>query len=233
MLDIRTGSCALASFDYIASEPCRAQAFYGALFGWTEQHYSAPLAMKDAPQGAHWLPLLQTPNAHDSAAKTKILGGTMLREPFVPDGRGKQAIALDPAGNPIALFEPARLQEDKQWTRAPGKICWAELYTTSPTAAGAFYKQLAGFTETRTVVAENVTYYLYERDGLPRAGCRRPMPEMPTGWFAWVRVADVDAIVGHAFRLGATISRAPMDTCTGTRMALLRDPLGAALGLVS
>ena len=221
------------SFDYVAPEPRKAQAFYGALFGWTSQHYATPLAMKDAPQQAHWLPLLQTPSAHDSAAKAKILGGTMLREPFVPDSRGKQAIALDPAGNAIALFEPARVGQDKHWTGSPGAICWAELYTTSPTAAGTFYKQLAGFTETKTVVAENMTYYLYERDGLPRAGCRRPMPDMPTGWFAWVRVPDVDATVGQAFRLGAKVTRAPMDMCTGTRMALMRDPFGAALGVIS
>ena len=63
------------SFDYVAPEPRKAQAFYGALFGWTSQHYATPLAMKDAPQQAHWLPLLQTPSAHDSAAKAKILGG--------------------------------------------------------------------------------------------------------------------------------------------------------------
>lgn len=233
MFDQRTASCSLTSFDYVATEPRNAHAFYDALFGWTSQHFIAPLAMKDAPQQAHWLPLLETPSAHDSAAKTKILGGTMLREPFAPDGRGKQAIALDPAGNPIALFEPTRAGADKPWTGSPGQICWAELYTTSPTTAGAFYKQLAGFTETKTTVAENVTYYLYERDGLPRAGCRRPMPEMPTGWFAWVRVPDVDAIVSHAFRLGSKITRAPMDMCTGSRMALLRDPFGAALGVIS
>ncbi|MEO8553461.1 MAG: VOC family protein, partial [Kofleriaceae bacterium] len=221
------------SFDYVAPEPRKALAFYSALFGWTIQHYVPPLQMKDAPQHAHWLPLLQTPSAHDSAAKAKLLGGTMLREPYVPDGRGKQAVTLDPAGNPVALFEPMRPGTDKHWTGSPGSICWAELYTNSPAASGTFYRQLAGFTETKTIVAENVTYYLYERDGLPRAGARRPMPDMPCGWFAWVRVPNVDATVGHAFRLGAKVTRAPMNMVTGSRMALLRDPFGAALGLIS
>jgi uncharacterized protein len=220
------------SFDYVAPEPRKAQAFYTTLFGWTRQQYLAPLEMKDAPQHAHWLPLLQTPSAHDSASKAKVLGGTMLREPYQRDARGKQAIALDPTGNPIALWEPIEVNTDKHWTGSPGAICWAELYTKSPTAAGAFYKQLGGFTETKTVVADETPYHLYERDGLPRAGARRPMPEMPSGWFAWVRVDNVDRIVGHAFRLGAKVARAPMDMSHGSRMALLRDPFGAALGLI-
>jgi predicted enzyme related to lactoylglutathione lyase len=220
------------SFDYVAPEPQKAQAFYGTVFGWTSQQYVAPLAMTDAPQSAHWLPLLQTPNAHESASKAKLLGGTMLREPYKKDGRGKQAITLDPTGAPIALWEPIQVNTDKHWTGSPGAICWAELYTKSPTAAGAFYKQLGGFTETKTIVADDTPYHLYERDGLPRAGVRRPMPDMPCGWFAWVRVDNVDRIVGQAFRLGATVTRAPMDMCHGSRMALLRDPFGAALGLI-
>jgi predicted enzyme related to lactoylglutathione lyase len=222
----------IVAFDYVAPEPRKAQAFYGDVFGWTMQHYVARLAMADAPQHAHWLPLLQTPNAHDSAAKAKVLGGTMLREPYAVDGRGKRAIALDPTGNAISLWEPIHVNADNHWTGSPGAICWAELYTKSPIAAGAFYKQLGGFTETKTTVADDVTYHLYERDGLPRAGARRPLGEMPCGWFAWVRVTDVDRIVATALQLGARVTRAPMDMCHGSRMALLRDPFGAALGLI-
>lgn len=219
------------SFEYVAPEPRKAQAFYSALFGWTSQHYSAP--MSDAPQRGHWMPLIQTPSAHESAAKAKVLGCTMLREPFSVTGRGKQCLAIDPQGNPISLYEPNYVHDDKHWTGSPNQICWAELYTESPTASGAFYSRLSGFTETKTAIAENMTYYLYERDGLPRAGARRPMPDLPCGWFAWVRVPSVDSTVAQAYRLGSKVHRAPMDMAHGARMALLRDPFGAVLGLIS
>ena len=218
------------SFDYVAPEPQKAQVFYSTLFGWTSQPHIAPLAMRDAPQHAHWLPLLQTPNAHDSSQKAKVLGATMLREPYQRDARGKQATTLDPTGAPVALWEPIHVSGDQP--ASPGTICWPELYTKSPTAAGAFYKQLGGFTETKTTVADDVPYHLYERDWMPRAGARRPMPDMPCGWFAWVRVSDVDGTALRAAALGAQVKRAPMDMCHGSRMALLRDPFGAALGLI-
>jgi hypothetical protein len=71
-----------------------------------------------------------------------------------------------------------------------------------------------------------------QKDSTPRCGIRKPHPGMPTGWFAWVRVANVDEIATKAQSLGATIHTPPADVGT-SRMSLLTDPQGAALGIIT
>jgi hypothetical protein len=243
-------------FDYITVDAARAQAFYGALFGWTTQTiqvtgmgaytmivvddrpiggYLGPIAgtppssPRDTRPGSYWLSHLVVASAHDAAAKTKTLGGKMLREPFNVGEHGKLAIALDPANAVVALSQPNTITE---WNHAPNTFVWNELYTTSTTTAVTFYKQLAGFTESKMAMPDGNTYHLMQRDGVARCGIRKPHPGMPAGWFAWVRVANVDDTAAKARALGATIHTQPADVGT-SRMSLLTDPQGAALGIIT
>ena len=241
-------------FDYVTHDAKKAQAFFGSLFGWTTQtlamfrgHYTTIVSgdrqlggymatLPDTPMFrfsepiARWLPYLQIANAHDSAVKLKTLGGTMIREPYAVADAGKMAIAADPHGERFALWQPAAVPDDHGWAGPPGTFCWAELYTSSPSSSVRVLKQLGGFTETKSAMGDG-TYHLLERDGAPRAGVRQPMPGMPPGWFAWVRVADVDATVAKAKQLGAEINVPPADM-GASRMALITDPFGAALGIM-
>ena len=214
-------------FDYVVAEATQARAFHTKLFGWTLQRYIALLP--GGPQKPHWLAYLQVGSAHEAAGKAKQLGGKVLREPFTHDG-GKLAIALDPANNVIAFWQPDTVH-DVGWAHGANEFCWAELYTTSPLPSATFMKKVAGFAETKLPMADG-NYHMFERGGAPHAGARKPMPGMPTGWFAWVSVDNVDAIVEHARSLGATITQPPADMPNGARMALLVDPLGVALGVI-
>jgi predicted enzyme related to lactoylglutathione lyase len=239
-------------FDYLTSEPGKAQAFFAALFGWQAQTYVLPEGSKYtmiASGGrnlggygsplpgtpiyrysepyARWLPYLQVVNGHESAAKVKSLGGKMVREPSPVGYGGRLGIATDTSGLALALWQPQTVDGDPGWAGPANTFCWCELYSPATAASLTFIKKVGEFTEKKSPLPDG-TYSLLERDGAPRAGVREPMPGTQPGWFAWVRVPDVAATAAKAQQLGATIVVAPSG---GQNMALLVDPWGATLGL--
>jgi len=247
-MEIPTGR--IVWFDYLTSEPPKAQAFFKALFGWSTHTvaiptgpytlivnsgqpiggYRAPIAgtpsYRYSEPYSRWLPHLQIENGHESAVKAKNHGAKMLQEPAPFADIGKLAIAVDPNGQPFAMRQPAKVESDPGWAGPPNSFCWAELYTSNTTSSVSFYKTLGGFTETKNPLPDGGTYHLLERDGQPRAGVRTPMQGIQPGWFAWVRVPDVAATAAKAQQLDATIVMPPAHG-----MALLVDPYGCALGL--
>ena len=77
------------------------------------------------------------------------------------------------------------------------------------------------------------TYYTLEAGGKPRAGVlAKPMPQAPHAWLPYVAVANADATVDKAKRLGATPIVPPTDIPTVGRFSILVDPNGAALGIL-
>ncbi|HTM21204.1 MAG TPA: hypothetical protein VL172_11875, partial [Kofleriaceae bacterium] len=74
-------------------------------------------------------------------------------------------------------------------------------------------------------------YEILKTDGKGRAGIMT-MEGAPPMWMPYVKVADADATVDRAKRLGATI-RLPADTIPDVgRLAVIIDPLGAPLGIL-
>ncbi len=53
---------------------------------------------------------------------------------------------------------------------------------------------------------------------------------IPSHWFAYIEVDDVDARVEAAKKAGATIKRAPWDIPGVGRIAIVQDPTGAVAG---
>jgi len=99
------------------SDPARAQAFYGDLFGWTFpsvgteetpywgifNHGALHGGMMPAPPGAQWLVYFGTDDADATAARVTDLGGKVVVPPM-PIGSGRIAVAADPRGATFAMF---------------------------------------------------------------------------------------------------------------------------------
>lgn len=238
-------------FDYLTSEPAKAQTFFKALFGWQAQVYNlsdgskytmiavdgrtiggygsplpgTPIYRYSEPY-SRWLPYLQVASAHEAATKAKALGGTMVREPAPVGYGGRLAIAADTNGQALGIWQPNEVTGDPGWAGPPNTFCWCELYSPALASATTFAKQLGGFGEQKAAMGDG-TYHTLERDGAPRAGARKPMPGTQPGWFPWVRVPDIAATVAKAQQLEAEIIQPP----NGGAMALIVDPWGATLGL--
>jgi predicted enzyme related to lactoylglutathione lyase len=242
-------------FDYLTSEPAKAQAFFATLFGWKAQPYDLTDGSKytmivagDQTIGgyapplpgtptyrfsepyARWLPYLQIANGHETSIKVKTLGGRMVREPAPSGYGGKLGVATDPNGQALGLWQPDQIPDDPGWAGPPNTFCWCELYSPTVASAVTFMKQVGGFSETKSQMPDG-PYHLFEKDGQPRAGARKPMAGTQPGWFAWVRVPDIAATCAKAQQQDATIVQPPSNMGTMT-MALLVDPWGATLGLV-
>jgi len=237
-------------FDYLTSEPAKAQKFHSTLFGWKTQRlqmltgeivtaifagdrmiggYAAPLqgtpVYRFSEPWSRWLPHLQIANAHETAGKVKTHSAKIVKEPTPFLDIGRFAIGTDPNGQAFGAIQPLKKTEDLGWAGGPNTFCWAELYTLSPGSSCNFYKSIAGFTETKNQLPDG-TYHMLEKDGAPRAGVRTPMKGTQPGWFAWIRVPDLIVTANKALQLESTFIMPPANG-----MALLVDPWGATFGL--
>lgn len=241
-------------FEYVSNDAKKAQAFFGELFHWKTKTTPMPQGAytmivlgndtiggylpppPGAPPHAHWLPHLQVANAQEIANKVKALGGKIAKEPFKVSDFGTMAVVLDPLGGEFALWQPAKPQDvGGDYKGVDGSWIWNELTTEDPDKSVAFYKAIGGF-EVETMKNEGAgpgpdRYEILKSDGKGRGGIMK-LQGVPQMWMPYVKVADTDATVDKAKRLGAT-SKMPAETIPNVgRLAVLIDPLGAPLGIL-
>lgn len=116
-----------------------------------------------------------------------------------------------------------------------GAFSWNELMTTDVDAAKAFYSELFDWNIQKCDAAD-MDYFMATRDGEDIAGLMS-MPGdsagMPPSWGGYVTVADVDAMVPRVAQLGGKIALPPQDIPDVGRFAVIQDPQGAMLSLIS
>jgi uncharacterized protein len=237
-------------FDYVAKDIAKAQGFFGELFNWKTQEVPTPdgkaytmITLGDqtiggympTPEGAppvgHWLTSLQVQNAKQSCEKVKSLGGKVHKEPMEMGGFGTFAIVADNDGGVFALWQPAKADGTGDFKGIPGAFVWNELGAKDPTKAVAFYTQL-GFTEEKMDMG-GMTYHVLNSDGKGRAGIMKtPMPEAPQAWMPYVQVANCDATIAKATKLGSKVHLEPHDVPGVGRLAIFTDPQGGWLGVL-
>jgi uncharacterized protein len=115
-----------------------------------------------------------------------------------------------------------------------GSFVWNELATRDAEKARTFYADTLGWTYQEFPLPDGP--YWVAQSGEKLVG---GIGELETGavpgmtescWFGFIEVDDVDARVAAARKRGATILREPMDVPNVGRVAVLRDPTGAAIG---
>jgi uncharacterized protein len=110
-----------------------------------------------------------------------------------------------------------------------GTFCWVDLGTNDAAGAKAFYGGLFGWEFEDGPTGEQGTYSTCRLDGRAVAGLY-DQAEQP-GWGSHVNVEDADQATARARELGADVLVEPFDTPGGGRVAMVRDPAGAAVSL--
>jgi predicted enzyme related to lactoylglutathione lyase len=116
-----------------------------------------------------------------------------------------------------------------------GRFLWYELMTTDVDAARTFYSEVIGWSTSQWPEAE--TPYTMWMNGETAIGGLMLLPEeakamgAPPHWMAYIGVDDVDATVKQATKLGAALLNGPFDVPKVGRIAILRDPQGAAFSI--
>ena len=118
-----------------------------------------------------------------------------------------------------------------------GRFSWVELMTTDPVAAKRFYQEVVGWGATE-MTGGPMQYFLFTSGDAPVAGLMGLPPDAatqgaPPSWLGYVEVPDVDATIGQAVKLGAKVIAPAMDIPQAGRFAVLQDPQGAAIGILS
>ncbi|MBK1613707.1 glyoxalase [Rubrivivax gelatinosus] len=118
-----------------------------------------------------------------------------------------------------------------------GAFSWNELLTGDPERAAGFYAGLFGWSVEAQEIAGGTYRVVKTADGTAVGGIMGIPPDSPPGmpphWGSYVTVDSVDDAIAKAEALGGTVIVPPMDIPGVGRMAVLRDPTGAAVNVMS
>jgi uncharacterized protein len=118
-----------------------------------------------------------------------------------------------------------------------GTFVWQELVTPDPAKAGDFFARLFGWTLRAMDMGEHGHYRIAHHGGRDIAGIMAmdgPMWQgIPPHWMAYLAVDDVDASCAAAQTLGGKVCVAPFDVPNVGRIAVINDPTGAAVSLIT
>jgi predicted enzyme related to lactoylglutathione lyase len=243
--------------DLVTTDPDTAIKFYTETFGWTAQEVSGgrhrytfllnqgqpvagvayrraddSLGERPARAGARWIGSIAVPDIEAAVKSVTAAGGRVLVAPRKIEGRGLQALVADPEGCLFGLI--AREGGGRESDAAENEWVWAQLLSGKPATAIEFYRQALGYQIDEDTRSKRADDYLLSRDGYSCAGLT-PLPEgqgTRAGWLGYLRVADTAETIAAAESLGARVLYR-QDAPDRLQVAILADPLGGAIGIVS
>ena len=236
-------------FELVAGDRDRARRFYTEVLPWTVEEVAMgggePYPMIKAgevPVGGfatppkagippHWVGYLAVADVAATAKKALSAGGESLMDAFdIPEVGRAQPLA-DPQGGVLFSFRAAGA--DQSPAEGAGSFHWNELWADDPAAAVAYYKKAFGFAS-ETMDMPTGAYHLLKAGDVPVAGImKKPDPGVSPHWLPYVHVDDVDAAVKRARAHGGELLGELTDVPGVGRIAIIRDPLGARLGLIT
>ncbi|MGW2260964.1 VOC family protein [Streptomyces sp. NPDC001780] len=225
--------------------------FYGALFGWEFEPGPQQLGpyvrglldgrevagIGRLPSGRRlptaWLTYLATDDADKTAETIRSCGGTVAVGPLEAAEAGRMAIAADPAGAVLGIWQAAA-HPGTAVSGPPGTPVWNELFTRETASVARFYESLFGY-EAEPAGPAGTNELTLRLEGRPVAslhGLGRALPrDRGAHWMTSFEVADTDAAARLVTDLGGRVLEAPRDAGRG-RTATVTDPEGAVFTIV-
>lgn len=240
--------------DLFTSELERQRDFYVGLFGWQwawlddagPRPYGLlynggqPVAgiVSFAPREvegpyARWIHYASVVDVRAHADAVRAAGGRVLLEPREMPERGAFAIATDLEGAPFGLLESSS-GDPEDYQVDPGDWLWVQLFTRDAGAAGAFYADLLDYELQEDEASAEVADFVLASQGFARAGVAQ-LPETSQTrplWLGFVRVAALEPVLTRTTELGGAVLLPPSQERMGGRLAVIADPLGAAVGVL-
>lgn len=112
-----------------------------------------------------------------------------------------------------------------------GKFVWHEQVSSDPKQAQSFYTQLFGW-GTEVFKPGEVDYTMISSGGQTHGGFAKAMEGAPPPhWLSHVRVEGLDETIEKAKSAGGELAAGPFEMDEVGRIAIIRDPQGAHLGV--
>ena len=229
-----------------------AKKFYRSLFDWSPddtpmgegetytllkkngKEVSALYTQREKGMPPNWMPYVAVDSADATAAKVKQSGGKVLMEPFDVMEHGRMAVCQDPTGGTFSLWQ-AKKHTGAGIVNEPSTMSWNELITNDSAKAGAFYRQVFGWTEEPMPMPQG-TYTVFKKDGAQAAGMIKATPEMKLThpyWLIYFAVDDCDRSAAKVKQLGGRVMLEPKDIPNIGRFSVLTDPQGAYFAIIA
>lgn len=119
-----------------------------------------------------------------------------------------------------------------------GIAYWTELMTRDIARARDHYASICGWSYETSAMPDGTDYVLAMKDGRPVAGMmdisgRDEFADIAPHWHSYFAVDDVDAAVADSVALGGTLNGQIFDVPGTGRIAMITDPTGAPVGLMT
>ncbi len=239
--------------DLFTSNPAVARTFYTGLFGWTSRAIErnghpyyvlsngdrpiagiAPLTLrfKAASQG-RWVRFISVPDVPGAVRQVTAAGGRIVFPARDLPQRGAQAVLSDQEGALIGVIHSSS-GDPGEYMAEPGDWVWEELFSANPAAASKSYRALFSYQIEPDGRISRQDAFIIASGGYARASLAQ-LPQRPgvyPAWLSFVRVGNLDAAITRAIALGGRVLAKPTPPHPDSRMAILADPLGAAIGIV-
>ena len=237
--------------DLVTDDAAAAQKFYGRLFGWKFRGSGGyAIATIDerpvcgilqeprpaeAPQALpRWFGYISVNNVGRAERAVTQGGGRVLAAPAKFPKRGEQAIFADPEG---ALFGVIKSSsgDPRDYLAEPGDWIWAQLMSHDARKAAEFYRSVAGYEVIENTQTNRLSDIVLASEGFARATVGTipdAFTEVKPHWLPFVRVENVRDSVARATQLGGKALLEPSPELFESRMAVVADVTGAAIGLL-
>jgi hypothetical protein len=119
-------------------------------------------------------------------------------------------------------------------TVLPGKLVWADLFTSQPDEATKFYCGLLGWTSA-SIDQKGKTYTIFSNDGVPVAGLAPhsyAKESHPSRWIGYVSVADINATVASVEKNGGKVHAPAKKFPDRGFQSIVADSDGSVIGLL-
>jgi len=118
-----------------------------------------------------------------------------------------------------------------------GTFWWNELMTRNVEQAKAFYTATLGWSFDPMQMPDGGTYWIVMSGDTTVGGLFDISPShydgVPSAWFSYIAVDDVDACAATVSTAGGKVERPPFNVPGVGRIAIISDPSGAHVGLAT
>lgn len=233
--------------DLATSDPDAAKGFYADLFGWSYEDMpvdgggtytmstldgatvSALSALRDEERSMgvppHWNNYVTVDDVDTRVARAGELGGTVVVPPFDVMTAGRMAVVQDPTGGIFSMWEP-RDHIGATRVNEPGCLTWNDLVSTDPAAAREFYGGLFGWRYEAMGEGAGEYWICFNGERTNGGLMKTPAEGMPSVWYPYFAVEDVDAAKEKIEAGGGQAMVGPEEVPQG-RFVVGADPQGA------
>jgi predicted enzyme related to lactoylglutathione lyase len=242
--------------DLMTKDVEKAKAFYGGLFGWTNEDQTDPDGnyvytmfylrgedvagmgkmspeMEQGGMPCVWSNYVCVESVEDVSAKVEAAGGKVMMPAMDIFESGRMAIFTDPEGASFSVWQPKK-HIGAKLCNEPGTFCWNELMTRDIDGAKKFYEAVFGW-ECKT--GEDGPYTSIRNNEHPNGGFFKmegpAFEKVPACWMPYFTVEDIDAAKAKVEELGGGMHAEQIMEIEGVgRFGVFHDDQGAVFDLI-